>query len=251
MNPTQDSGDNFTWTADLVKEFCEYAGLRIGKSADIREQLNYLMEDFKKAHPSSREGKDWEIVSFKGILPTNDGLFSLGDGGMYYWGRWGIGPSGLRLESMLKNVNKYHTIHSVRRISDNTTWTVGDVLNKWGKIDGFKIQSGKWILAVCKQNSVFMEDWEKEPVKEVLFTKFNLNDEVLVQITDYGWGALAKKNTERFIENCIRSRKEMVNGEEYYRFQASFVIETFGEMVFCANVHPINSNILVPIKPSI
>lgn len=48
MNKSTDN--NFQWDDNLVKEFTEYVGLRVGKNHDIREQINYLCEDFKHTY---------------------------------------------------------------------------------------------------------------------------------------------------------------------------------------------------------
>jgi hypothetical protein len=40
----------FQWTTDLVKEFCEWAIMRIDKKPDISTQLYYLVEDFEASH---------------------------------------------------------------------------------------------------------------------------------------------------------------------------------------------------------
>lgn len=50
MNNTTQQHDSFQWTDELVKQFSEYVGLRVAKSVGIREQINFLQEDFKKLH---------------------------------------------------------------------------------------------------------------------------------------------------------------------------------------------------------
>ncbi len=80
--------------------------------------------------------------------------------------------------------------------------------------------------------------------------EFNLNYYILIQITDYGWAELYKheKSTGNigFVEHCIKSRKEVVNGVEYYKLQAHFVISTFGRMQFATYPTPIVPTILIP-----
>lgn len=79
---------------------------------------------------------------------------------------------------------------------------------------------------------------------------FNLNHYILVQITDYGWAELEKYEQKSgnigFAQHCVRAKKEIVNGKEYYRLQAHFVMQTFGHCLYCYNISPINSNVLVP-----
>lgn len=97
-----------------------------------------------------------------------------------------------------------------------------------------------WIV---KQNNLFKR-------KEKTMTKFNLNDNILVQITDYGWEELAKyeekSGNKGFTEHCIKSRKEVINGEDWYKLQAHFVISTFGDMVWASHPAPLKPTILIP-----
>lgn len=76
--------------------------------------------------------------------------------------------------------------------------------------------------------------------------KFNLNNYILVQITEYGWDELYKKKSIDYVEHCIKRHEEVIDGEKWYRLQAHEVITTFGSMLFMSHPAPIKSNILIP-----
>lgn len=76
-------------------------------------------------------------------------------------------------------------------------------------------------------------------------TKFNLNDYILVQITEYGWKELRKQKDPDYIKYCIEDYEELIDGEKWYRMQAHMMIETFGNMLWIASHSPIKSNILI------
>jgi len=122
MNKSTDN--NFQWDDNLVKEFTEYVGLRVGKNHDIREQINYLCEDFKKIYLpsqpteqttlSSKGDKEWEIESCKM--------------GNTVYTKHGHELNNYYVNELVKR--KQATIHSVRRLTDNTIWVVGENTNK-------------------------------------------------------------------------------------------------------------------------
>lgn len=68
--------------------------------------------------------KDYEILSFKGILDSNNGLFTLRPNNNYYWSIWNNNHPGQSLENMLK----WNTviIYSIKRLSDGEIFTIGD-----------------------------------------------------------------------------------------------------------------------------
>jgi len=47
---------------------------------------------------------------------------------------------------------------------------------------------------------------------------FNINNSVLVQITDIGWKYLRESEDEEYIEHCIMPYKTIIDGEEWYKF---------------------------------
>jgi hypothetical protein len=77
---------------------------------------------------------------------------------------------------------------------------------------------------------------------------FNLNDYILVQITDYGWSHLAREVGDSYIQNCIVPYATIIDGEEWYRLQGHQVITLFGNALFCASSVPIKSNVKICVE---
>lgn len=137
---------NFQWTSELVMEFTEYVGLRVAKEKDIRQQIGLLQSDFIKLKLASRrvEVKDWEVVAFSHV---DYGIMNKDAAGHFVHvsnhGRgWAISFD----EALLNKKNM--SIHSVRRLSDGETFTVGDSVG-WGingfyqtKIESFRLKDG-------------------------------------------------------------------------------------------------------------
>lgn len=76
--------------------------------------------------------------------------------------------------------------------------------------------------------------------------KLNINDKVLVQITDYGWCWLYEKKGIDFIKRCVKSHKKVIDGVEYYELQLHQIIDLFGGRVHPSNKWPIKMEILIP-----
>lgn len=76
-------------------------------------------------------------------------------------------------------------------------------------------------------------------------TKFNLNNYIFVQITQYGKEWLIDNSGMDFWENVIESRKVIIDGEEWYELQAHNIPDYFGAAVWAFSPAPIKSNILV------
>lgn len=74
---------------------------------------------------------------------------------------------------------------------------------------------------------------------------FNLNDDVLVNITNYGWEML-DINYPKIGRSIIESKKEIINGVEYYRMQAHNIISYWGNAMWITSHSPIYSEILIP-----
>ena len=73
---------------------------------------------------------------------------------------------------------------------------------------------------------------------------FNINDYILVQITEYGWEYLQKSlfDPEGYIKHVILAREVKINGEIWYRLQMFHVMELFGQH-FNGNPSPIRLRI--------
>jgi hypothetical protein len=112
--------ENF-WNDELVKEF-------VGKC--LKHDFNGDIDAFKKS--KSVVNNEWEIVSFVG----KNGEILRGGVGVWYYG--------LTHSEWLDKCVKNHPIHSVRRISDDSIWSVGDKIVGFGDsptivIDKFEI----------------------------------------------------------------------------------------------------------------
>lgn len=107
----------FTWTDELVFEFTDYYE-GYCKSHGIT-WTSVAAEEFKKSKAIPKEvpkEKDYEIISFN----TGEMIWTLGDNGNY-WSPYRC--SNYDINTMLRDGDR---IHSVKRLSDNTIWTIGD-----------------------------------------------------------------------------------------------------------------------------
>lgn len=72
----------------------------------------------------TKQEEEYHILSFKGILESNNGLFNRNNDGTYSWHEWLNKESGINLSRMIEeNVT---VIHSVKRLSDDEIFTIGD-----------------------------------------------------------------------------------------------------------------------------
>lgn len=124
-----------------------------------------------------------------------------------------------------------------------------------GKVERRECEGGAYQLTKSERDKISLPDSKQHSTDSLRdsaeqFLKFNLNDYILVQITDYGWEQLEKHEREinniGFTEHCIKSRKVVVNGKDYYKLQAHFVISTFGDMAWASSPAPLTPEILVP-----
>jgi hypothetical protein len=109
-------------------------------------------------------------------------------------------------------------------------------------------QSPQASVATGDQENTESRDTKPElPGKMV---QFNLNDYVLIQITEEGFRALERKYARHtaFVDICIRDKREVIDGKEYYRLQAHSVMQYFGDIIGTYNPGHISTNILVPSK---
>lgn len=169
-------------TDEMVKRFISY----VAKNFPTESTALELWERVKLESSVSSSGRDWEVVSFK--LNTKYGLeiveriYQLAGNKKYNWGT-GTSHEALDFDYCINSLK----IHSVRRLSDNSIWTVGDALNDYGTITEFKIQSDKWMVAhTDSKNGVLIEDFKKSPIQEkpVLFHTI---DNVAIKKGDEYW----------------------------------------------------------------
>lgn len=172
MNKSTDN--NFQWDDNLVKDFTEYVGLRVGKNHDIREQINYLCEDFKQSklpsQPteqtlSSKGEREWEIMSY--TSKTNFGFDAIMN--KMPDGKWALdfrlGYNKPIPESALP---KDKTINSVKRLSDNVVFQVGDDVyeNITGRLSAWTIKEFSLKDERCFSCGVNINNIEKQPYPE-------------------------------------------------------------------------------------
>jgi len=78
--------------------------------------------------------------------------------------------------------------------------------------------------------------------------EFNLNNYILVEITEYGWKCLKESlsDSEGYIKHCILPYQQVIDGKDYYKLQAHQVIKLFGKYMYMSWPIPILPNILIP-----
>jgi len=75
--------------------------------------------------------------------------------------------------------------------------------------------------------------------------KFNINDNIYIQINDQGWAHLKNTKTQDYIDNCIISPnyRKIINGDVWYRLQCHQVFSLFPTDVGIKILF--NSNIMI------
>ena len=149
---------NFQWTDEIVKEYGEWFKQ---KSDVFSSNPLYLVEQFKELKASKQQSvfkdKDWEIV-----------LWNY-DGRIYEDKQYISGLIGAE-------------IHSVKRLSDNSLWSVGDITT-YGEIEEFKIMHQSMMFKIKGHNTRYNIDYAKKE-KQILFTT---HDGVAVYEGDEFW----------------------------------------------------------------
>ncbi len=150
------------------------AGNPVFDAGKINDQLERIM-----AHPSAAaepKGKEWEIVAFKlddqiiKELQDNPGRFA-----------WKNGYSSIRIHSLKEMISLKYPIHSVRRLSDNEVFAVGDWFsNNTGniysehKIERFDVKEGEIFVYYELGNGRFYKSLKRlkkiAPTRTPLFT---------------------------------------------------------------------------------
>lgn len=87
---------------------------------------NKKTERYKKIE-ENKTPLNYEITAFRGILPSNNGLFSKRKNGLFYWFTWDDNRPGLDELHCHKEVKeKVFEIYSVKRLSDGKEFKLGD-----------------------------------------------------------------------------------------------------------------------------
>ena len=67
--------------------------------------------------------------------------------------------------------------------------------------------------------------------------KFNINNYIYVQINESGWQHLSMTVEQGYITNCIKNRKVVINGVDWYRLQCHNVFDLFPmDGTFCCHI---------------
>lgn len=184
----------FKWTDAEVKKILHAA---TGNIKDFVMNEDGFLSDFKASH--STDKIEWEIVSFKvkGIFGIEDQIWSLNKNGKYSC------ETNLEysIQTMIKDGDK---IHSVRRLSDNEVFKVGDDIQQ-GEITGIFIGKYGLDIDVCKNDKYYDRYtlWQLKKIekRKPLFTtedgvdKYSGEECVLVKVKTLeisGWYNLPK-----------------------------------------------------------
>ena len=75
--------------------------------------------------------------------------------------------------------------------------------------------------------------------------KFNLNNEILVEITDKGWERLTEKNIEQYIDHCIKLNEVKIGEKTYYKLQAHQLGELFEPADWATAIGPVKPVVML------
>ena len=65
--------------------------------------------------------------------------------------------------------------------------------------------------------------------------KYNINQNMYIQITERGWNYLADTVGSDYIRTCIEPYKGTIGEKTYYCLQCHHVMSLFGEGLFCGH----------------
>ena len=71
--------------------------------------------------------------------------------------------------------------------------------------------------------------------------RFNINNDIYIQISEDGWTHLKKTVGNEYITHCIKNREVIIDGDCWYRLQCHAVFELFpinygGQQFFNTNI---------------
>lgn len=72
---------------------------------------------------------------------------------------------------------------------------------------------------------------------------FNINNYILIQITDDGWKHLEGRFKKDYMDTCVKNREVVIEGESWYRLQLWYVFELFPVNIFGSTLF--NTNIMI------
>lgn len=137
----------FQWDDAKVVEFFEKEmtdRLKWGLTHDLAAApppIQQSIKSFKSSHSSS-EKVDWEIVCMVHNSKLHDTYFKLKQNGKFSTEDYPEEEFDLYDDLINNKIGKTYSIHSVRRLSDNTVWTINDKNHDGLIITHFKITDG-------------------------------------------------------------------------------------------------------------
>lgn len=161
------------WNDEKAIEFAKFSQRNRGKYSDSKE-FPKAIDDFKKLGELKDKEvaeKDYEILSFKGLLSTNKGLFVKKEDGLFYHQNWeGTTETGMEQKWFIDQNHINTVIHSVKRKSDNEAFCIGDKTDE-GTIKSFYIEDNiLWVRTEEKGGAVSLNDIQKVKERVPLFT---------------------------------------------------------------------------------
>lgn len=127
---------------------------------------------------------------------------------------------------------------SANRSAEETAQWVID--NRYPKGENEKVSDFEVYQYLIKAMQEFASSVGREE-----YQKFNLNEDIFVEINPKGWEYLKSTVGDEYVESCIMNRKTIIDDKEYYRLQAHSVIDLFGGCIHDSINVPINPNILI------
>ncbi len=129
----------FVWNDDLIREYGEWYKKTQGNPKELWGKD--LFETFKqvKINCQKEVKKDYEIRSF--LNTSQNILFKKTDSGIFE-----SIPTNYGYTEDVFLALSHMAIQSVKRLSDNATFWVGEIEGKWGKILKFKIENGGMLV---------------------------------------------------------------------------------------------------------
>jgi len=169
--------NTFVWTPELENQFAEFAWNRLGIYNISASCILSMIDEFKKSKEVKKE-KDYEIISFTWTQHNPRNLmWILQENGSYrnnYGAEFSYNSMTFGNDNSFCVENGKMKIHSVRRISDNEVFTIGDkILTYSNVIDKIEIDNG-WQGGVrfnCGNEGSGLRFATKPKSTQSLFTK--------------------------------------------------------------------------------
>lgn len=205
--------NSFKWTDELVNEFIGYNYLNKGKS------IRYLLHEFKRSKqpPITQEKKDYRIESvyFDSDSKIIEYTFNLRDDGKYYCDRYPNEGFELYDDLLNNKISKKYLIHSVRRLSDSSIWSVGDDTNH-GIIKSFYLLNNE-MLVTCTYK-IFCASGIKFSELKKLIPLFYTDDSpipVAVYERDEWWSVFLDKTEKHEPFDLVKTEFPLIHNPNF------------------------------------